>query len=153
MKMSPQDKKLDDMLRSSSLVAGGFMGDDKRNVAEVIDADAATLLEHGVNATMLARRMSELTAIAKQGLGTWVDADGGALQVMSEEYKGMLVCPWGHAGHFDKQVTMLQRPATGQTLSWTDLNVHLIESHGFFEGKGSAFRIEPAEAVRVLFGK
>lgn len=153
MKMSPQDKKLDQMLRSSALVAGGFMGTDARNAVEVIEADAATLQEYGVNAAMLAQRMRQLTIVAKQGLGTWVDADGGALRVLSEEYKGMLVCPWGHAGHFDKCVTMLERPATGQTLTWTDLNVHLIESHGFFEGKGSVFRIEPDEAVRVLFGK
>jgi len=31
MKMSPQDKKLDEMLRSSALVAGGFMGGDQRS--------------------------------------------------------------------------------------------------------------------------
>jgi len=39
MKMSPQDKKLDAMLRSSQLVAGGFMGDDARSVSEIIEAD------------------------------------------------------------------------------------------------------------------
>jgi hypothetical protein len=99
---------------------------------------------------MLAQRMRELTETAKQGLGTWVDADGGAMRVMSEEYKGILVCPWGHTGHFDKRIIIAERPATGQTLSWTDLNVHLIEAHGFFEGKGSAFRVEPEQAVRIL---
>lgn len=150
MKMSPQDKKLDEMLRSSALVAGGFMGDDQRSVFEVIEADAATLRERGVNAAMLAQRMRELTETAKQGLGTWVDADGGAMRVMSEEYKGILVCPWGHTGHFDKRIIIAERPATAQTLSWTDLNVHLIEAHGFFEGKGSAFRVEPEQAVRIL---
>lgn len=152
MKMSPQDKKLDEMLRSSQLVAGGFMGQDVRTATEIIESDAATLQQCGVNAAMLAQRMHELTAIAKEGLGTWVDADSG-LRVMSEEYKGILVCPWGHAGHFDKRVTIVERIATEQTLTWTDLNVHLIEAHGFFEGKGSAFRIEPEEAVRILFAK
>jgi hypothetical protein len=153
MKMSPQDKKLDQMLRSSALVAGGFMGTDGRTVIEIIEADAATLFECGVNTARLAQRMRELTAVALQGLGTRVDAEEGTLRVMSEEYKGVLVCPWGHAGHYAKRVTMAERPATGLTLTWTELNVHLIEAHGFFEGKGSAFRIEPDEAVRILFGK
>lgn len=153
MKMSPQDKKLDEMLRSSALVAGGFMGDDTRCAAEIIEADAAELHRCGVDAAVLAQRMRDLTTIAKQGLGTWVDAEEGGLRVMSEEYKGRLVCPWAHAGYYDKRVTIAERPAMGQTLSWTDLNVHLIEAHGFFEGKGSAFRIEPDEAVRVLFVK
>lgn len=152
MKPSPQDKKLDEMLRSSALVAGGFMGSDPRQAAEVIAADAATLQACGVNAAMLARRMSALTAIAQQGLGTWADAEAG-LRVMSDDYKGVLVCPWGHVGRYAKRVTVAERPATGQTLTWTDLNVHLIEAHGFFEGHGSAFRIEPEEAVRILFEK
>lgn len=152
MKMSPQDKKLDEALRSSMLVADGFMGSDARPAAEIIEADAATLERSGVSAARLARRMRELTAKAQQGLGTWVDADAG-LRVMSEEYKGFLVCPWAHAGHYNKQVTVAERQSTGQTLTWTDLNVHLIEAHGFFEGHGSAFRIEPEEAVRFLFTK
>ena len=153
MKMSPQDKKLDELLRSSALVAGGFMGDDLRSVAEVIDADAATLRACGVNAAMLAGRMRELTAAARDGLGTWVDVDGGRLRAMSEDYKGVLVCPWGHPGHFDKRITVVECPATDQTLTWSDLNVHLIESHGFFEGRGSAFRVEPDQVCRLLFGE
>ena len=153
MKMSPQDKKLELMLRSSVLVAGGFMGSDARSVREVIEADAATLQKSGVNAAMLAKRMRELTALAEQGLGTSVDADGGTLRVMCDDYKGLLVCPWGHPGRFHKRVTTAERIDLGKTLMWTDLNIHLIEAHGFFEGRGSAFRIEPDEAVRFLFEK
>lgn len=151
MKMSPQDRKLDEMLRSSALVAGGFMGTDARNVAEVIEADGATLHNCGVNAAMLAQRMRELTARAEEGLGTWVDAAGGTLRVMCDDYKGLLVCPWGHPGRYHKRVTVAEQVSSGMQMMWTDLNVHLIEAHGFFEGKGSAFRIEPDEAVRFLF--
>ena len=110
MKQSPQDKKLDEMLRSSALVAGGFMGSDPRQAVEVIEADAATLQACGVNAAMLARRMRDLTAIAQKGLGTWTDAEAG-LRVMSDDYKGVLVCPWGHAGRYAKRVTAAERPA------------------------------------------
>ncbi len=153
MKMSPQDKKLDHMLRSSTLVAGGFMGRDRRSVREIIEADAAALAACGLNAAMVARRMRELTDIGCRGLGTWVDADGERLQVMSEDYKGMLVCPWGHAGHYHKRSTVVKAGADERMLTWSDLNIHLIEAHGFFEGRGSAFRIEPAQAAEILFGK
>jgi hypothetical protein len=153
MKMSPQDKKLDQMLRSSTLVAGGFMGTDPRSVFEVIEADAAVLDKYGLNAAMVARRMQELTNQAQRGLGTWIDVNGGRLRVMSEEYKGLLVCPWGHPGRYDKRITIVECPEKGQTLTWSDLNIHLIEAHGFFEGKGSAFRIEPELAAAILFHK
>jgi len=152
MKQSPQDKKLEELLRSSALVAGGFMGDDTRSVAEVIEADRAVLHKLGANTAMLAQRMRELTKLAETGLGTWVEASGGR-RVMVEDYKGNLTCPWPHAGQYHKRVTTLENTKTQQTLMWTDLNVHLIEAHGFFEGKGSAFRIEPEAAVKILFEK
>lgn len=152
MKQSPQDKKLEELLHSSTLVAGGFMGDDTRSVSDVIGADRAVLQEKGVNAAMLAQRMRQLTALAETGLGTWVDAPGG-LRVMVEDYKGNLTCPWPHAGQYYKRVTTLEDPETGQTLMWTDLNVHLIEEHQFFEGKGSGFRIDPEIAIKILFEK
>ncbi len=152
MKTSPRDRKLDELLRSSALVADGFMGHDRRSAAEIIQADAAALAKCGVTAALLARRMRELTALAQTGLGTQVDAGGGDLLVSCEECKGWLVCPWGHPGRYAKRVTTAERPKTGATLAWTDLNVHLIEAHGFFEGRGSAFRIEPEAAAEFLFG-
>jgi hypothetical protein len=45
-----------------------------------------------------------------------------------------------------------QKYSFGRTISWTDLNIHMIEAHGFFEGKGSFFRIEPIELQRFCFG-
>ena len=43
MKQSPDMQKLEQMLRSSVLVAGGFMGNDVRVVTEIIEADADLL--------------------------------------------------------------------------------------------------------------
>ena len=40
MKESPQTKMLEEMLRSSKFVAGGFMGTDRRSVSEIIDSDS-----------------------------------------------------------------------------------------------------------------
>jgi hypothetical protein len=41
MKESPDNQKLEQLLRSSKLVAGGFMGSDTRTFSEVTDADLA----------------------------------------------------------------------------------------------------------------
>jgi hypothetical protein len=39
---------------------------------------------------------------------------------------------------------------TGETLRGTSLCVHLIRDHTFSGGPGTAFRIDPEEAIRVL---
>ena len=151
MKQSPQEKKLEAMLRSTKLVAGGFMGTDTRHPIEIIEHDIVELEDLGVTAGEIAQRMRELTELAKPRLGNWIDYAFDKLRVKSEDYKGSLVCPWPHPGRFDKRITTAERLDTGQQLSWTDLNIHMIEAHGFFEGCGAFFRIEPAEAVQILF--
>jgi len=151
MKQSPRDKKLEEVLRSTRLVAGGFMGTDSRHPMDVIGQDMAELEKLGVSPQQLTARMHELTTLAKPRLGTWIEDVSGKLRVKSEDFKGMLVCPWPHPGSYDKRITTVEHLRTGKQISWTDLNIHMIEEHGFFEGKGSFFRIEPAEIVNILF--
>ncbi len=150
MKQSPNDAHLDAVLRSSALVAGGFMGDDPRRVMEVVDADAGALFGLGVTTAQVAQRLKEITERATRGLGTWVEIDE-QYEAMVDEARGLLPCPWPHEGYYPKRVTTLKVVASGRTFRWSDLNIHMIEAHGFFEGKGSAFRIEPAEIVGILF--
>jgi hypothetical protein len=149
MKESPPDKKLDEVLRSSKLVAGGFMGHDTRSASEIVDADAAELSRGGFTKEQAAARMRHITRIAKSGLGTWVRVDDN-LEAKVDEARGRLVCPWPHPGRFAKRVTSVRVIATGMSIRWSDLNIHLIGEHGFFEGKGSSFRIEPKDLVAII---
>ena len=150
MKQAPKDEHLNRVLRSSALVAGGFLGNDPRSVTEVVDADAVVLCRLGVTAGQVAQRMKEITERAARGLGTWVEIDEDH-EAMVDEARGLLPCPWPHGGYYPKRVTTFRAVASGRTFRWSDLNIHMIEDHGFFEGKGSAFRIEPAQFGRILF--
>ena len=150
MEEAPQDKKLDDILRSSRLAAGGFMGEDRRSVYELIDADARVLVELDVTKEQIAARMRHITDIAKSGLGTWVPVEKN-LNAKVDEARGSLICPWPHPGTFPKRMTTVRVMETDVSIRWSDLNIHLIGEHGFFEGKGSDFRIEPKELVRLIF--
>ena len=150
MKKSPQTEKLEEMLRSSKLVAGGFMGDDTRSIFEIIDSDTAEIFRLGFTTARIAERMQEITTAAIPQLGNWIDLDKSR-QAKVDEAKGSLVCPWPHPGKFAKRVTTLRLTDTGQTIKWSDLNIHLIAEHGFFEGKGSEFRIDPKELISFIF--
>lgn len=150
MKESPGMRKLNELLRSSPLVAGGFMGDDRRSVSEVIDADACELSRLGIGAERIAVRMQEITDRATEALGTWVRLDEWR-EAKIAEARGRLPCPWPHRAEFRKRVTTLRMKDSGRTFEWSDLNIHFVAAHGFFEGRGSTFRTEPAELVAALF--
>jgi len=142
-------EKLEDLLRSSQLVAGGFLGHDTRPIEEIIEADAAALEHLGVSPADLAGRMKDLAARARAGLGSFVPVDA-TLQVACDDNRGLLICPGGDGTRHNKTVTTARRTDTGKTVRWSDLSAHLIGCHGFFQGRGSPFRIEPADLVEVI---
>jgi hypothetical protein len=148
-KKPPQLEKLEEVLRSSKLVYGSFMGTDTRSVSDVIDADNAKLAKIGFTAEQIAAKMQQITDIAITGLGTWVQIDQDRM-AKTDEAKGSLVCPWPHPGKFAKRITTVKLTASQQTISWADLSIHLIAEHHFFQGKGSAFRIEPEQLVEMI---
>ena len=125
------------------------MGTDTRDVNQIIDDDLAVLTGFGITAEQLAQRMRIITEKAEPGLGTWVKIDDN-LRAMTIGAKGALTCPWPHPGRFNKIVTTAERIDSGQNLRWSDLSIHLIEEHGFFQGKGSTFRLEPDKLIKVI---
>ena len=149
MKRSPRMQKLEELLRSSQLVAGGFLAADRRPLEEIIEADAAQLVDLGVDRETLAGRMAKLRDVAKTGLGSFVTASE-MLEVAADDNRGVLVCPWGDNTRHFKTVTTARRRDTGRTIRWSDLSIHLIAEHGFFQGRGSAFRLEPEDLAGIL---
>ncbi len=126
------------------------MGNDEREVDEVIEDDLETLARLNLTAGRVAERMREITERAKKNYENWIDIDGKS-SAMIYEVKGTIICPWPHKGSFAKRVTVFYRKDLDKTIKWSDLSIHMIEEHGFFEGKGSQFRVEPKELAEYLF--
>lgn len=150
MKQSPDEKKLEEQLRSSIIAAGGFLGTDQRSLDEIIDSDLNDLTELGISIINVVRRMNHITNIAIPALGNWAQVDH-KLEARVDEAKGSIICPWPHPAAFAKRITYVKNRQTQEIFKWTDLNIHLIEKHNFFEGKGAPYRIEPKELVKFIF--
>ena len=150
MQQSPELERLEQILKSHKFSGPGFLGEDQRSLAEILEADAAVLFELGTNCREVAARMEEITGTARAGLETTVRISP-ELEVRIIESRGMIPCPWPHPGRYGKAVTTAKRRDTGKTISWSDLNIHLIEKHGFFEGRGAFFRLDPRELVEIIF--
>jgi len=126
------------------------MGNDGRPLTEIIEADAAELAKLNYTVYDIADRMREITAKARAGLGTTVKI-GDELEAEAADARGHVPCPWPHAGRFAKTVVTLRRAGGEKSIQWSELSIHLIEAHGFFEGRGAAFRLDPRELIDMLF--
>jgi hypothetical protein len=76
---------------------------------------------------------------------------GEKLQVFLAAYRGLQDCPWGCEYHPWACLNFLiLNRATGESITGPGLIVHLIREHQFLEGSESPYRVDPAQAVRVL---
>jgi hypothetical protein len=150
MKRSPEMQRLDEMLKPSKISAHGFLGQDVRPVEEIVEADRKSVLDAGYTLAQLAGRMREITQAVKNAQETTIPVAENR-EARAIEVRGKIPCPWPHEVSFPKSVTEMRNTSTGETLRWSDLNIHMIEAHGFFEGLGSPFRNDPRQLIAMLY--
>lgn len=148
MKQNPKQEQLRENLKASKLAKEGFLGEDTRPLEEIVQEDLEELNAMGLTAQKLAERMEQLTALGLKGHGMAVEAEGYSLEV--EEFMGRMPCPFRDGKRLAKRNTVATRLADGAQMSWTDASIHLIGQHGFFQGLGSPYRLEPVALARFL---
>ncbi|MFW6189740.1 MAG: hypothetical protein ACOC7T_04825 [Planctomycetota bacterium] len=149
MKQTPQLQAVQRRMQPGAIVKDGFLGEDRRSLAEILEEDQNTVSSLGLTHEQIADRMEYFTEKGKRGLGTTVTVDDD-YEVRVQSVRGFLPCPWGHKGLYPKLNVFLKNLINGEELTWTGLEVHLIREHGFYQGRGSYFRIEPERAARAL---
>jgi hypothetical protein len=136
-------------MRPGVLTRDGYLGRDHRKLADILAADSEALRRLGLTHADVAAKMAHLTTAGRRGLGTPVVVDG-RLEVSVDEWRGVSVCPWEHKVAYRKGLATVRNLSTGEEMGWTEIQVHLVGEHGFYNGAGSAYRIDPAAAARVL---
>ena len=149
MKENPAMHKVMENMKPGVISLHGFLGTDRRDVEQIIDHDAAELEQLGVTAEEIADGLEKIRDKALEGLGEYLSLEDG-YTVRADSIRGKLPCPFEHKGLFRKTVVSLRGNGISGELLFTDLGIHLIREHGFFQGKGSPFRLEPAVLAEIL---
>ena len=149
MKQTPQMQQIQEKMKPGIITLHGFLGDDSRNLVDILVEDEAEVRRLGLTHRRIADRMGELRRCGEQGLGYFV-AVAPHFEVKVDSVRGKLPCPFGHPGMFQKRNTTVRNVKMEQEITYTDLNIHMIEEHGFYEGKGSPFRLDPRELVAII---
>lgn len=146
------DNPLDPLTRAlqpGAIAQEGFMGDDSRALAEILAADQASVTRLRLTHAQIARRLKELRAAGEKGLGNWVGVPP-QWEVRVDATRGQLPCPFGDPGLYPKSSITVRNTRLGVEIVYSDLLIHLIEQHGFYEGRGSPFRLDPERIATAL---
>ncbi len=151
MKSEPSgvdDRELRQRLSPGVLSRDGFLGSDSRPVAEIIAADGAALAAAGVGLEQVAAVLERLHAAADAAPEGYARACEGRVTVDGAEVMGAIPCPFGCGHRAHKAVLRIEYG--GKSMEVTPIGIHLIARHGFFQGRGSRFRIEPEQAAELV---
>lgn len=146
---SPMLDDIEHRLRPCPTYCHGFLGEDERKLVQILTEDQGTVHALGLTHIGIAERLRSLTEAARGGWGDPELVDDKFF-VEVHEIRGKLPCPWPHPGLYQKGFTRLENIKTGEKLVWTELSIHLIGEHGFYEGKGSPYRLDPKDLKRIL---
>jgi len=153
MKLSPEYHQAQESMKPGAITALGFLGNDHRNISDIIEADEELMAQLGISFEILVSRLKELMTEGKKGLGEPVTVSNTWL-VRVDETRGTLPSPFPEDGIWHKvnaEVNLLiHGENSGKILLYNDLCIHLIEKHHFFQGIGSPFRMNPIQAKEVL---
>lgn len=148
MKQGPSLGRIEENMRSGPLAAHQFLGTDTRTLADIILYDQLFLEQLGLTNQAIYERMRYFTDKAGGLMGPLVIDN--TFKVECEEHKGSILCPFADNYQAAKSITRVLNLKSGKMVAWSDLNIHLIACHGFYEGLGAPFRIDPAEFAEVL---
>ncbi len=147
MKTNPAEQAIRERMQPGILSGEGFLGDDQRSLGQIVAEDAAILEAAGITARQIANLLTELHELADAGLESPVRVADGEVVVQECEVMGQIPCPFGCGKSAHKAALTVE--FDGRRLQFTPLVAHLIGEHGFFQGRGSCFRLEPADAIAL----
>ncbi len=149
MKQTPQMNEIQKRMRPGAITLSGFIGKDERNLIDIITADDALVRRLGFTHDKIANGMMAMRDAGIRGLGDFINVPPH-FEVRVDSVRGKLPCPFGDPGIFPKTNITVKNTVKNKEITFTDLNIHMILAHGFYQGKDSLFRLEPEELVDVL---
>ena len=148
MKQNPREREIYHNFKPGTISKEGFLGNDTRHVHDIIEADHKVLVKLGLDCKLIGDRLQFFIDEGKKGLESPVDLGDFRSRVLWQ--RGMIPCPFGEPGLHYKIIAEVMHLKNDEKIRFSQLSVHLIREHGFFEGKGSIFRLKPEILVRFI---
>ena len=149
MKQTEQMKEIQEKMKPGVITLDGFLGSDDRNLIDILVEDDAEVKRLNLTHEIIAARMLELREAGKEGLGDMVNI-APHYEISVDIRRGKLACPFGHRGLIRKSMIRVRNIEKDREITYADMNIHMIKEHGFYQGKGSSFRLDISDLVDIL---
>jgi hypothetical protein len=130
----------------------GFLGEDER-LLDIMAGDNAFVVDKlGLTHQELARHLNLIGAVAEKHANSKplvVRYHGKRFRVRAILWKGFQMSPFMDGTETNCDVTV-ENLGNGKKIGYSLLVPLMIERYGFYEGKGTTYRVEPARVLEVF---
>lgn len=148
MKQTPELDRIQARMQPGVMTLKGFLGNDDRKLSDIIAHDALSLAKVKMTNGLVADTLEKLTEKARDIMEIEKIIDG-RYKITVRDDRGLIPSPWGD-GLFGKGDSELIDMITGLRFRWNGLTIHMIRNHGFYNGRGSDYRIEPELFQKIV---
>jgi hypothetical protein len=148
MKNTEAERDARERMKPGVITAQGFLGTDTRSIADIVQADTEAFRRSGIDADKVARFLERLRDAGQKGLGEPTGVDGKYVVTVGDA-RGLLPCPF-QDGTFHKNSVEVVDERSGARIIYSDLSIHLLGVHGFCQGTGSPFRLDPVTIAGMM---
>lgn len=149
MKQTPAYDHIQQQMQPGVITLEGFLGPDKRHLIDILIEDEGTVRRLERSHEQIAQKMEYFRSIGVPGLGEFITIDE-IFDVRVDSVRGKLPSPFGGPGMYDKVNTTVLNKRLNKEITFTDLHIHFVRDHGFYEGKNSIYRLEPTHLIEIL---
>ncbi len=145
-------RELEVAMRPGQLSSAGFLGKKERLLDVLAEDNRFVVDELGLTHQQLARPLLVLGAVAERDAVQGpreVTYEGRRFRVRATVFKATVSSPFDDGTKTHCEVTA-ENQANGNKLTYSLLVPQMIERYGFYEGKGTRFRVEPRLIVQVF---
>ena len=138
---------LESSMRPGKLSKAGFLG-DKERLLEIMAADNDWVVKARLTHQEIARHLRVL-AVVSQGESKPFIYHGTRLRAKKIQYDGFQESPFKDGTKASVDVA-LENLDNGEWIRYSELVPMMIERYGFYEGKGTQYRVDPKQVVKLL---
>jgi hypothetical protein len=139
--------QLEQVMRPGAASEKGFLGPEER-LLEVLVTDNRFVSEQRLSHQQLARALRLLVAIGGKRQGEEFLYRGRRYRVELRFYRGFQQSPFEDGTKANGEAT-IKNLSNGKALEYSLLVPDMIERYGFYEGRGTPYRLEPKRILEV----
>jgi hypothetical protein len=147
-------------MRPGKLSRLGFLGKDEKLLDVLAEDNRYVVEELGLTHQELARHLHVVGAVAvrhfaeaakagRQAEEKEIAYHGRRFKVKAACFRGFQESPFDDGTKANCEATVIN-VATGKKLTYSLLVPHMIERYGFYEGKGTPYRVDPRAVLEVF---